>query len=55
MKNPTAAQKKKLDREAQVFKCLVCDEREVRWNGRQWECGGCYFLYSGMILDELVK
>jgi len=55
MKKLTAKQKKQLDREAQVFKCLVCDEDEVRWNGETWECSNCGFIYSGMITDSLIK
>ena len=55
MRKPTLNQKKKLDKEAQVFKCLVCDEQSVRWNGKQWECSECSFLYGGMVLDELMK
>jgi len=55
MKSLTKKQRKKLDKEAQVFKCLVCDAEAVRYNGEQWECGDCGFLYSGMILNSLVK
>jgi len=51
----TSNQKKELDKESQVFKCLVCDEQEVRWNGQQWECGSCHFLYNGMVLSELIQ
>lgn len=45
MENLTEKQKKELDREAQVFKCLVCDEQSVRWNGKQFECSNCGRLY----------
>ena len=55
MKKLTKKQKAKLDREAQVYKCLVCDESEVRWNGEAWECGECRFLYSGVLTGELVN
>ncbi len=55
MKKLTPKQKAKLDRESQSFKCLVCDEEQVRWNGEQWECKSCGFLYSGMIMDSLIK
>jgi len=43
----------KESREAQVFKCLVCDENSVRWNGEAWECRDCHFLYSGLIVESL--
>lgn len=50
MKKLTVKQKKeiekKLDKEAQVFKCLICDVRAVRWNGEQWECGNCHQYYG---------
>lgn len=55
MKRLTAKQKKKLDKEAQVFKCLVCDEEKVRWNGKAWQCESCLFLYGGMLADGLMK
>ena len=55
MKKLTPKQKAKLDKEAQVYKCLVCDENEVRWNGERWECKACGFLYSGMIESSLMK
>ena len=55
MKNLTKNQKAKLDKEAQVYKCLVCDKEKVRWNGQAWECGNCRFLYSGMLTEGLVK
>jgi len=53
MKKLTSKQKKELDREAQVFKCLVCDEEQVKWNGEAWECRDCHFLYSGLIVESL--
>lgn len=31
----------KKDKEAQVYKCLICDEQEVRWDGKQWVCSSC--------------
>ncbi len=38
----------KESREAQSFKCLVCDRKnKVRWNGEAWECGECGFFYTG--------
>lgn len=50
MKKLTARQKreieKKLDKEAQVFRYLMCDEYEVRWNGEQWECTNCHQYYG---------
>lgn len=48
-------EKERLDKEAQVFKCLVCDEEKVRWNGEWWECGECGFIYSETIVDSLIK
>jgi len=51
----TSKEEKKLDKEAQVFKCVVCEEREVRWNGKQWECKNCKFTYNGTVLDELMR
>ncbi len=29
------------DREAQVFKCEVCDENEVVWDDKNWQCRNC--------------
>jgi len=55
MKKLTPKRKAKLDKEAQVFKCLVCDKEQVRWNGDSWECGECGFLYSGIITEKLIK
>ena len=46
MKHITKKQREKLDKEAQNFKCLICDKREVRWNGEQWECGACGQFYG---------
>jgi len=47
MKKLTAKDKRALDKKfAQVFKCLVCDENAVRWNGEQWECGDCGQYYG---------
>ncbi len=46
MKNLTAKQKKKLDKESQVFRCLICDEYKVRWNGERWKCENCHQFYG---------
>ena len=50
MKNPTKKQKEQaqLDKEAQVFKCLVCEKEEVMWNGEAWECESCGFVHGGL-------
>jgi len=54
-KKSKSKREKELDKESQSFKCLVCDAEAVRYNGEQWECGDCGFLYSGLILNSLVK
>ena len=47
MNNLTAKEKKKLDRDAQTFKCLYCDTKDaVKWNGDQWQCGNSNRLYG---------
>jgi len=53
MKKLTAKQIKELDKEAQTFKCLVCDEEEVRWNGQQWECAACGKL-AGIVTEIIL-
>ena len=54
MKNPTKKQKEQaqLDKEAQVFKCLVCELEKVIWNGEAWECESCGFVHGGLIEPE---
>lgn len=32
---------KKPSRYDQVYKCLVCDEIAVRWDGKNWTCTIC--------------
>ena len=36
------------DKEAQTFKCTVCDEYAVQWNPetRQWECAKCKGVFT---------
>ena len=50
MEKPTKKQKEQaqLDKEAQVFKCLVCEKEEVMWNGEAWECESCGFVHGGL-------
>ena len=46
MKRLSKKEQKKLDKEAQVHKCLVCDAEAVRFNGIRWECNECGYLYG---------
>ena len=54
MEKPTKKQKEQaqLDKEAQVFKCLVCEKEEVVWNGKAWECESCGFVHGGLNKPE---
>lgn len=37
---PTTPEKE-LDKAAQKYKCLKCDENKVQWNGETWRCENC--------------
>jgi len=51
----TKREQARLNKEAQVHKCLVCDTEKVKWNGECWQCEFCGFLYDGMLESHLLS